>query len=146
MEKITKIWLTDSEIWIQTEDGRTASERFADYPRLRYATRVQRENYTYDAFGIHWEELEEDLSFEGFFRKKEYTPLYRLFMEHPELNASAVARRMGLSQSLFAQYICGAKKPSEKRYREILKTIHDIGKELVSINEVSGKVEYVMSV
>ncbi|HIW87676.1 MAG TPA: DUF2442 domain-containing protein [Candidatus Onthomorpha intestinigallinarum] len=146
MEKITRIWLTDSEIWIQTEDGRTASESFADYPRLRYATRVQRESYTYDAFGIHWEELEEDLSFEGFFRKKEYTPLYRLFMEHPELNASAVARRMGLSQSLFAQYICGAKKPSEKRYREILKTIHDIGKELESINDVSGKVEYALSV
>jgi hypothetical protein len=146
MERITKIWLTDSEIWIQTEDGRTASESFADYPRLRYATRIQRESYTYDAFGIHWEELEEDLSFEGFFRKKEHTPLYRLFMEHPELNASAVARRMGLSQSLFAQYICGAKKPSEKRYREILKTIHDIGKELASINDVSDKVEYVLSV
>ena len=146
MERITKIWLTDSEIWIQTEDGRTASESFADYPRLRYATRMQRESYTYDAFGIHWEELEEDLSFEGFFRKKEHTPLYRLFMEHPELNASAVARRMGLSQSLFAQYICGAKKPSEKRYREILKTIHDIGKELASINDVSDKVEYVLSV
>ena len=122
------------------------SESFADYPRLRYATRIQRESYTYDAFGIHWEELEEDLSFEGFFRKKEHTPLYRLFMEHPELNASAVARRMGLSQSLFAQYICGAKKPSEKRYREILKTIHDIGKELASINDVSDKVEYVLSV
>lgn len=146
MERITKIWLTDSEIWIQTEDGRTASESFADYPRLRYATRIQRESYTYDAFGIHWEELEEDLSFEGFFRKKEHTPLYRLFMEHPELNASAIARRMGLSQSLFAQYICGAKKPSEKRYREILKTIHDIGKELASINDVSDKVEYVLSV
>lgn len=146
MEKIVKIWLTDSEIWIQTEDGRTASGSFADYPRLRYATMVQRENYTYDAFGIHWEELEEDLSYEGFFRKKEYTPLYRLFMEHPELNASAVARRMGLSQSLFAQYICGAKKPSEKRYREILKTIHDIGMELSSIKDVSGKVEYALSV
>ena len=29
MEKVIKIWLTDSEIWIQTEDGKTASERFA---------------------------------------------------------------------------------------------------------------------
>ena len=63
-----------------------------------------------------------------------------------EFNASAVARRMGLSQSLFAQYICGAKKPSEKRYREILETIHDIGKELASINDMSGKVEYALSV
>ena len=45
MEKVVKIWLTDSEIWIQTEDGKIASERFADYPRLKYATQEQRENY-----------------------------------------------------------------------------------------------------
>ena len=114
MEKVTKIWLTDSEIWIQTKDGKTASEKFADYPRLKYATEMQRKNYTADDFGIHWEELDEDLSFEGFFQKKNDGILYRLFMEHPELNASAIARRMGISQSLFAQYISGIKKPSEK--------------------------------
>ena len=31
--------------------------------------------------------------------KKEETFLYRIFISHPELNASAVARRMGISQS-----------------------------------------------
>lgn len=133
MEKIVKIWLTDSEIWIQTEDGKTASEKFADYPRLKYATEAQRKNYTADGFGIHWEELDEDLSFEGFFQKKNGCLLYRLFMEHPELNASAVARRMGISQSLFAQYISGTKKPSEKRLNEILTTMKEIGKELMAI-------------
>ena len=134
MEKVTKIWLTDSEIWIQTENGKTASERFADYPRLKYATQEQRKNYTTDDFGIHWEELDEDLSFDGFFQKKNDSLLYRLFMEHPELNASAIARRMGISQSLFAQYISGIKKPSEKRLNEILSTMHDVGRELMAIN------------
>ncbi len=133
MEKVIKIRLTDSEIWIQTKDGKTASERFADYPRLRYATLEQRKNYTTDDFGIHWEELNEDLSFEGFFQKKNESLLYRLFMEHPELNASAIARRMGISQSLFAQYISGIKKPSEKRLNEILVTMQEVGKELMSI-------------
>ena len=133
MEKVTKIWLTDSEIWIQTEAGKTASERFADYPRLKYATPAQRKNYTADDFGIHWEELDEDLSFEGFFQKKNNSLLYRLFMEHPELNASAIARRMGISQSLFAQYISGIKKPSEKRLNEILNTMQDVGRELMAI-------------
>lgn len=137
MEKVVKIWLTDSEIWIQTEDGKIASERFADYPRLKYATQEQRENYITDDFGIHWEELDEDLSFEGFFQKKNDSLLYRLFMEHPELNASAIARRMGISQSLFAQYISGIKKPSEKRLNEILNTMQEVGRELMSI-----KVEY----
>ena len=133
MEKVIKIRLTDSEIWIQTEDGKTASEMFADYPRLKYATQEQRKNYTTDDFGIHWEDLDEDLSFEGFFQKKNETLLYRLFMEHPELNASAIARRMDISQSLFAQYISGIKKPSEKRFNEILTTMQEVGRELMSI-------------
>lgn len=133
MGKVIKIWLTDSEIWIQTEDGKTASEKFADYPRLKYATLEQRKNYTTDDFRIHWEELDEDLSFEGFFQKKNDSLLYRLFMEHPELNASAIARRMGISQSLFAQYISGIKKPSEKRLNEILATMQEVGRELMSI-------------
>ena len=133
MEKVIKIRLTDSEIWVQTKDGKTASEMFVDYPRLKYATQEQRNNYTTDDFGIHWEELNEDLSFEGFFQKKNETLLYRLFMEHPELNASAIARRMGISQSLFAQYISGIKKPSEKRLNEILTTMQEVGRELMSI-------------
>lgn len=133
MERIVKIWLTDSEIWIQTETGKTANEKFADYPRLKYATPEQRQNYTADDFGIHWEELDEDLSFEGFFQKKNDSLLYRLFMEHPELNASAIARRMGISQSLFAQYISGIKKPSEKRFNEILSTMQEVGRELMAI-------------
>ena len=133
MEKVVKIWLTDSEIWIQTEDGKAASERFADYPRLKYATPEQRMNYTTDDFGIHWDGLDEDLSYEGFFQKKNDSLLYRLFMEHPELNASAIARRMGISQSLFAQYISGIKKPSEKRLNEILSTMREVGRELMAI-------------
>ena len=133
MGNVVKIWLTDSEIWIQTEDGKTASERFADYPRLKYATSEQRKNYTADDFGIHWEELDEDLSFEGFFQKKNDSLLYRLFIAHPELNASAIARRMGISQSLFAQYISGIKKPSEKRLNEILSTMQEVGRELMTI-------------
>lgn len=133
MEKVIKIRLTDSEIWIQTKDGKTASEMFVAYPRLKYATQEQRNNYTTDYIGIHWEELNEDLSFEGFFQKKNESLLYRLFMEHPELNASAIARRMGISQSLFAQYISGIKKPSEKRLNEILTIMQDVGRELMSI-------------
>ena len=62
----------------------------------------QLEQFTTDDFGIRWEDLDEDLSFEGFFNKKETTPLYQFFMNHPEINVSAIARRMGISQSLMA--------------------------------------------
>ena len=61
-------------------------------------------------------------------------------MEHPELNASAIARRLGISQSLFAQYISGAKKPSEKRMREIMDTMRAIGRELAELPDYASVV------
>ena len=131
---VEKIWLTDTGVWIRTSEGKEACEQFADYPRLRNATPEQRKQFTSDAFGIRWEEIDEDLSFEGFFHEKESNFLYDLFTSHPELNASAVARRMGISQSLFAQYISGSKKPSQKRLNEILESIRSIGQELMSIS------------
>ena len=134
MINVTEIWLTDSAVWIRTEDGSEAKERFSDYPRLKYATEERRCNFVSDADGIHWPELDEDLCFESFFDKKDQTILYRIFIEHPELNASAIARRLGISQSLFAQYISGAKKPSEARLNQILEQIRAIGRDLSQIS------------
>ena len=134
MMKIEKIWLTDDAIHIKTLDGKTACEYFADYPLLRAATEGERKNFTTDEFGIHWPELDEDLSYEGFFMKEEKPSyLYTIFMNHPELNASAVARRLGMSQSLFAQYISGVKTPSSERMNLILDEIRTIGKKLSEI-------------
>ena len=131
--KIEKIWLTQTAVWIRTEDGREACELFDDYPRLKDASVEQLNDYDYDEFGIHWETLDEDLCFEGFFDKQEPSPLYKLFMSHPELNVSALARRMGISQSLMAQYISGKKKASKARMDMILDTIHAVGQELVAV-------------
>ena len=131
--KIEKVWLTETAVWIRTDEGKEACELFADYPRLRYATKEQLVNFTIDEFGIHWEELDEDLSFEGFFDKRETTQLYKLFMAHPELNVSAIARRVGISQSLMAQYISGKKKASDARVTLILDTVREIGQELIAV-------------
>lgn len=137
MITVSKVWLTSDAVWIRTSDGKQACELFADYPRLRYATPQQREKYRIDDYGINWPDIDEDLSFEGFFRAKERTDLYLIFMSHPELNASAVARRMGMSQSLLAQYISGVKKPSQARLKAIYSTIRQIGEELVAIASVA---------
>lgn len=133
MVTVENIWLTDDAVWIRTSDGREACEFYADYPRLKFASRQQRANFKADEFGIHWPDIDEDLSFEGFFHEVKRTELSRLFMAHPELNASAIARRMGISQSLFAQYISGVKNPSKERLGQIYATIHEIGKELLSV-------------
>jgi hypothetical protein len=131
--KIEKVWLTDTAVWIRTDEGKEACELFANYPRLRYASKEQLVDFTTDGFGIHWEDLDEDLSFEGFFNKQKPTALYQLFMAHPELNVSALARRMGISQSLMAQYISGKKTASESRMALIFDTIHAVGQELVAV-------------
>ena len=133
MITIEKIWLTEDAVWIRTTDGREASECFSDYPRLKNATAKQRKNYTYDAYGINWPDIDEDLSFEGFFDKRETTQLYKVFMAHPELNVSAIARRLGISQSLMAQYISGKKNASDARVTMILDTVREIGQELIAV-------------
>lgn len=132
-DDIKKIWLTDTAVWIRTNDGREACEEFENLPRLKHATREQRENMQPDYFGIHWPDLDEDLSYEGFFYEKPANTLYITFLAHPELNASAIARRLGMSQSLLAQYISGAKKPSKEREVSILKELRAVGAELQAI-------------
>ena len=132
IKKVDKVWLTDTAICIRTSDGREASEQFADVQRLNRATPEQRSNYKVTPYGIYWPELNENLNFEVFFSEKQNNVLYDLFIAHPELNASAIARRLGMSQSLFAQYISGTKKPSQERVNLILETIKNIGRELVS--------------
>ncbi len=133
MMTIEKIWITETEIWIRTSDGQQACEEISSYPRLKVATKKQLNNFTSDKWGIHWDELDEDLSFEGFFKEKKTSELYDIFMAHPEINVSAVARRLGMSQSLLAQYICGSKRPSAERLELIKSEIRLIGQELLKI-------------
>ncbi|MCM1005197.1 MAG: DUF2442 domain-containing protein [Prevotella sp.] len=132
-DDIEKVWLTDTAVWIRTKSGNEACEEFELLPRLKYATKEQREAYKLNHFGIRWDEVDEDLSYEGFFYEKPTSRLYRIFMGHPELNASAIARRLGMAQSLLAQYISGTKKPSKEREESILKEIHALGAELQAI-------------
>lgn len=67
--EVSDIWLTDSGIWVELKDGRKAEERFSDYKRLALATESQRKNFELSYFGIHWPEIDEDLSYYGFFNK-----------------------------------------------------------------------------
>jgi len=68
---IIKVWVDDVNVNIQTSDGQVKSEKIADYYRLCNATPEERQAFEYDNMGIHWSELDEDLSYEGFF---DYVP------------------------------------------------------------------------
>lgn len=67
--KVEKIWIDDRSVYIQTLNGDIFSESFDDYPRLRNATQEQRAAFEYNDVGIRWEDLDEDLCFDGFMSK-----------------------------------------------------------------------------
>lgn len=50
------------------------------------------------------------------------------------INAKALSERIGMNQSLLAQYIKGIKKPSASQTKRILKGVQQIGKELSEVN------------
>lgn len=129
--KISKIWFDNDRIYGLTDDGRTLWQSLLYYRRLRQASDEERSNYEMDDEGIHWETLDEDVSFESFeYDDPEPTGISHVFLPHPELNAAAVGRRIGISQSLMAQYIHGIKKPSQEREQLILNEIAKIASEL----------------
>ncbi|WP_244537947.1 DUF2442 domain-containing protein [Mesorhizobium sp. YR577] len=52
-------------MWVDLSDGRTLSVPLAWFPRLLRASPSQREEVTISSRGLHWEELDEDISVEG---------------------------------------------------------------------------------
>ncbi len=133
--KAKKIWF-DEFINLEMDDGRIGRLPLSEFPRLRYATDQERAAYTLSPFGIHWEGIDEDLSYDGFFLQNEQYPntVSKTLKSFPEINVNQFARRMGINQSLLAKYICGAKKPSEARLKEIENTLHELGRELISVS------------
>ncbi|MES2418482.1 MAG: XRE family transcriptional regulator [Bacteroidota bacterium] len=59
--------------------------------------------------------------------------LASFFEFYKVINAKALSERIGMNQSLLAQYINGSKKPSSTQTQRILKGVQQVGKELASI-------------
>lgn len=132
--RITNVWFDGDRIVGQAEDGRVLWQSLLYYPRLMNATDEQRSHYEIWQMGISWPELDEDVSFESFeYEDPEPRGVSRLLLSLPELNLSALARRLNIQQSLLAAYKNGTKKPSKERETIIVEEIHKIGRELQSV-------------
>jgi len=57
----------------------------------------------------------------------------QFFEFYKVINAKALSERIGMNQSLLAQYIKGIKKPSPLQTRRILNGVQQIGRELSEI-------------
>lgn len=60
--------------------------------------------------------------------------LPQFFSFYKVLNAKALSERIGMNQSLLAQYINGNKIPSLQQTKRILDGVREVGKELAEIN------------
>lgn len=139
--RIKKIWFEGSRIYAQFDDGRTLWQSLLYYRNLLNAE--NRDDYVIEDDGVHWYSLNEDISNESFeYDNPEPEGISRILLSHPELNLSAVARRLGIQQSLLAAYSSGMKRPSESRELMIVNEIRKIGNELLAIgtdNDSYGK-------
>lgn len=59
--------------------------------------------------------------------------LASFFKYYNVINASALSKRLGMNQSLLAQYIKGIKKPSAAQKQRILKEVKKLGQELQEV-------------
>ena len=84
---------------------------------------VQALNFTFEDVGIHYSA--DDLRFE--FDLESFFDFYRV------INVKALSERIGMNQSLLAQYIRGLKKPSKSQTRRILQGVQQIGRELSEV-------------
>lgn len=139
--KIEKVWFDDENIYILTNDGTQKNHPLRWFDRLWNATNEQREHFEIGSWGdsIHWEELNEDLSLEGFYTynkdeiEKQQNEVSRVFSQFPEINITRFAEQVKINRSLLASYVCNEKKPGIKSRKQIEAALHQLGKDLLAV-------------
>lgn len=61
-------------MWLQLSDGRSLGVPLACFPALQSASAEQLAGFELSPRGIHWDELDEDLSLEGFLNVQKLQP------------------------------------------------------------------------
>ena len=61
------VWFTDSKMYVMLHDGRELGVPLEWFPKLRDCSEKERQNWRLigNGVGIHWEDLDEDLSVAG---------------------------------------------------------------------------------
>ena len=131
INSVNKFWFQDEHIHIIDQDGEEHSQSLLFYPKLMAATDEQRNECEISSIGLHWSNLDEDISFESF-DDPEPTALQRFFLTHRELKVTEFAKKSNINQNLLFDYINGFKRPSQEREQYILQQIHALGKTYLS--------------
>ena len=135
MNRIETIWFNGEWIYGRGDDGAAYRQSLLWYRRLMDASDAERARYEISTIGIHWPELDVDISFESFlYPEAEPSRIQRFFLTHKEINIAEFARSIGMNATLLRNYINGFKKPSVEREKAILAHIHQLGQELMAAN------------
>ena len=113
--EIKKIWFDHDYIYGMDAAGNTYKQSLLWYPKLREASDEERSEYQFGFDGIHWRDLDEDISFESF-------------------DYAEFAKQIGINATLLRNYINGFKAPSKERELQILRHVHAIGKQYAAAN------------
>ncbi len=138
-DDIKKIGFEKNTIFIVTNDGKKKSMPLHWFPSLKNASQEERNNYILSPYGIHWEQLNEDLSFSGFFTynkdkiEQEKSEIQKILANLPFINLEELSKEAKISPILMRHYACGVKRPSKKRTQEIKAVLHKIGERLQAI-------------
>jgi hypothetical protein len=61
----TAVSFDENTMWVDLSDGRTLGVPLAWFPRLLNASPAQRERVELSRLGLHWDEIDEDISVAG---------------------------------------------------------------------------------
>lgn len=133
-----QVWFDEGRLFIKTDHDRTYSRPLEAFPLLMEASPDQRARYEIGAEGddLRWDDIDEDIHISSFYDTTEpdrNNVVAAIFERFPQLNVSEVARTIGINKSLLSRYIYGIKKPSERRLKQILEAIRQLGREMSSI-------------
>lgn len=60
-----RVWFDEQRLFVDLSDGRQLGVPLAWFPRLLHATPEQRAAVWLSPAGLHWDEIDEDISVEG---------------------------------------------------------------------------------
>ena len=63
----TKVWFLSNKLFVALADGREIAVPLSWFPSLEQATETERNNWRFigQGRGIHWEDIDEDISISG---------------------------------------------------------------------------------
>jgi hypothetical protein len=107
MSVAESVSVTDDTLSVNLNDGRTILVPTAWYPRLLHATPIERKKWRLigRGHGIHWEDIDEDISIEGLLAGKQSGESQASFKKWLEVRQTSITKRStGRTKKLRAGY------------------------------------------